>query len=85
MTKQEKIEYILKTFDFEKVHDLIIKSGTKFPSLIELKEIAKSNLQRLDCFKPSYILCGGFLATHFNGELSLYFTPEWSSIEDNGE
>lgn len=82
MTKQEKIDYILKNFDFEKVQDLIIKTGGKFPSLIELKERAKWKLEKLDIdHHPSYVLSGGFLATHFNGEISLYFTTEWTSIE----
>lgn len=82
MTKQEKIDYILKHFDFEKVQDIMIKMGGKFPSLIELKERAKSNLEKLDTdYCSTYILCGGFLATHFNGELSLYFTPEWCSYD----
>lgn len=82
MTKQEKIDYILKHFDFEKVQDLMIKMGGKLSSLIELKERARSNLESLDIdHHPSYILCGGFLATHFNGELSLYFTTEWCSYD----
>lgn len=87
MNKQEKIDYVLKNFDFEKVHNEMISIGWNYgkdchtPTLIEIKETAENNLNRLDLSEPSYAFCGGFLATHFNGEISLYFTTEWTSIE----
>lgn len=81
---EKQIQDILEYFDFERVHETMIKLNWTWvnsdlkheyiPEIEELKEHAKERLEKAIKYKWSE--SGGFIATNRSGVLNLYFVVE---------
>lgn len=86
---EKQIQDILENFDFENVHETMIKLNWTWvtsdlkheyiPEIKELKEHAKKRLEKAIKYKWSE--SGGFIATNTSGVLNLYFVIE-STMND---
>lgn len=84
MTDRERITYIMNTFNFQKVHRVMIFlewtwSNGQIPSIEDLRECAKDLLTRLEVAPSIHSLgTGGFYArrSRFESILSLEFALE---------
>lgn len=86
---EQQIQDILEYFDFERVHETMIKlnwtwvsSDLKLeyiPEIEELKEHAKERLE--NAIKYKWSESGGFVATNTSGVLNLYFVVESTGFD----
>lgn len=86
---EQQIQNILEYFDFERVHETMVKlnwtwvsSDLKLeyiPEIEELKEHAKERLE--NAIKYKWSESGGFIATNTSGVLNLYFVVESTGFD----
>ncbi len=82
-----KRKQILKDFDFERVHEIMVKVNWGWvsigiPSISELKQEAKRLLNDLKKEKLKYVSTGGFTATRIGKDYQLFWGIDSVCIGD---